>query len=384
MAIIGAGPAGLTLSRILYLNGIESIVIENQTREYIEQRIRAGVLEYCTRDLFNNIGIGTRMMEQGMHHHGIELRFEGKGHRIDFTALTGQQIMVYGQQEIIKDLVAAHIAENRQIVFEASNVQLKGIDSQKPSIEFTSDGDRHVLQCDMIAGCDGFHGVSRSSIPPGVLQIYEHLFPFGWLGILAEASPSSEELIYAAHDRGFALHSMRSLQLVRNYIQCDPGENISNWSDDRIWSELQARMELQGGFSLNEGRIIEKSVTPMRGFLVEPMQFGNLYLAGDSAHIVPPTGAKGLNLAVKDVRILADGIIDKYINNNDLRLKMYSSDCLNHVWRAQYFSSWMTTLLHRFSNHDNYQRKLQLSQLRYIADSKNAATALAENYVGKY
>jgi p-hydroxybenzoate 3-monooxygenase len=384
VGIVGAGPAGLVLSRILHQNGIESVVIENQSREYIEKRVRAGVLEHCTMELFNHIGIGDRMMEQGMLHHGTELRFDGKAHRIDFTALTGQQIMVYGQQEIVKDLVAAHLSENWPLLFEVSEVRLNDIGSDSPCIDFIYKGENQALKCDIIAGCDGYHGVSRASIPAGILRAYEHTFPFGWLGILAEAAPSSKELIYASHDRGFALHSMRSPQLVRNYIQCAADENINNWSDDRIWSELQIRMELDRGFSLNEGKIIEKLVTPMRGFIVEPMHYENLYLAGDSAHIVPPTGAKGLNLAVKDVRVLSQALIDKYKTGDHTKLSSYTDNCLGHVWRAQYFSWWMTTLLHRFDEHDAYQRKLQLSQLRYIDESKHAATSLAENYVGKY
>jgi p-hydroxybenzoate 3-monooxygenase len=384
VGIVGAGPAGLTLSRLLNQNGIESIVIENQSRSYIERRIRAGVLEHCTMELFNKIGIGERMMQQGMLHHGTELRFEGEKHRIDFTGLTGQQIMVYGQQEIVKDLVSAHLSENRPLLFEVTDVSLKAIHSDLPTIHFNYNGESLEIECDIIAGCDGFHGVSRSSIPPGKLRVYEQSFPFGWLGILAETNPSSEELIYASHDKGFALHSMRSPNLVRNYIQCEPDEDINNWSDDRIWSELQNRMELTAGFSLNEGKIIEKSVSPMRGFTIEPMQYGNLYLAGDAAHIVPPTGAKGLNLAVKDIRVLSDAIIEKYTNGEGTQLAAYSNTCLGHVWRAQYFSSWMTRLLHRFDDHDDYQRKIQLAQLRYIVESKNAAASLAENYVGKY
>mgnify|MGYP006172718175 CR=1 FL=1 len=384
VGIIGAGPAGLILSRLLDLNGISSVVIENQSRSYIESRIRAGVLEHCTMDLLNIIGIGERMMQQGMHHHGVELRFEGNGHRIDFTELTDQQIMVYGQQEIIKDLISAHLSESRPLLFEVSDVIPKELESKSPVIHFIYNGEAQVLECDIIAGCDGYHGISRPSIPNDILKIHEHSFPFGWLGILAEAAPSSDELIYASHDRGFALHSMRSSQLVRNYIQCAPEENINNWSDDRIWSELQSRMELSAGFSLNEGKIIEKSVTPMRGFIVEPMQYGNLYLAGDSAHIVPPTGAKGLNLAVKDVRILSDALNEKYVNGNSSKLKAYTTNCLNHVWRAQYFSAWMTRLLHTYEDQDSYQRQLQLAQLRYITESRYAATSLAENYVGKY
>lgn len=384
VGIIGAGPAGLTLSRILHQNGIDSVVIENQSREYIEQRVRAGVLEHDTMGLFNDIGIGGRMMQEGMLHHGTELRFDGRGHRIDFSGLTGRQIMVYGQQEIIKDLVAAHLQEDWPILFEVSDVGVHDIDTTTPEIHFSHGGESVRLECDIIAGCDGFHGITRPAIPADRQKVFEHHFPFGWLGILAEAAPSSHELIYASHDRGFALHSMRSPGLVRNYIQCAPGEDIDEWPDDRIWEELQQRMQIEGGFSLNEGRIIDKSVTPMRGFIAEPMQYGNLYLAGDAAHIVPPTGAKGLNLAVKDIRVLSRAIICKYQDGDAGQLAGYTDCCLLHVWRAQYFSWWMTTLLHRFNDQDAYQRRLQLAQLRFIIESPAASTALAENYVGMY
>lgn len=381
VGIIGAGPAGLTLSRLLHLHGIESVIIENRSRAYIEQRIRAGVLEQGSVDLYREIGAGGRMLREGMRHEGIELRFDGRGHRIDFAALTGRAITVYGQQEMVKDLIAMHLAESRPLLFDCSEVMPEQVESDRPSIRYTHNGRSGRLDCDIIAGCDGFHGVSRTVIPDKLLKIYERRYGFGWLGILAEAAPSSPELIYAAHDRGFALHSMRSPTLVRNYIQCAPDEDLANWPDDRIWQELQQRMELDGGFRLYEGRVIEKSVTPMRSFVVEPMQYGSLYLAGDAAHIVPPTGAKGMNLAIKDVIVLADALVARYRDGDTRGLQAYSQTCLRHVWKAQYFSSWMTSMLHR-SGGDEFHRNLQLTQLRNLAESTAAATWLAENYAG--
>lgn len=380
VGIIGAGPAGLTLSRILYQHGIDSVIIERKSRSYIEQRVRAGVLEQGAMDLLNEIGVGERMMREGMLHQGIDLRFDQTAHRIDFQQLTGKSIIVYGQQEVVKDLVAAHLAESRPLLFEVDEVSLHQIDSATPLIKFRYQDQDIDLQCDYIAGCDGFHGISRPHIPNA--KIYEHKYPFGWLGILAEAAPSSHELIYAAHDRGFALHSMRSPKVVRNYIQCAPDEDVNKWSDDRIWAELQQRMQLEGGFSLNEGRIIEKSVTPMRSFVLEPMQHGRLFLAGDSAHIVPPTGAKGMNLALRDVRVLADAFVARYENNTSVELDMYTASCLKHIWRAQHFSSWMTSMLHRFAEHNEFQRRLQLARLASMTESTAASTWLAECYVG--
>lgn len=382
VGIIGAGPAGLTLSRLLHQQGMDSIVLENRSRDYIEQRVRAGVLEQGTVDLLNEIGIGGRMMREGIRHEGIELRFQRESHRIDFVRLTGRATRVYGQQEVIKDLVAAHLAESRPLLFECTDVTLTDIDIAQPKIRFRHDGTDQQIECDYIAGCDGYHGVSRRSIPATSIKLYEHTYPIGWLGILAEAAPSMDELIYAAHDRGFALHSMRSPRLVRNYIQCAPDEDIVNWPNERIWNELQQRMELIGGFNLNEGRIIEKSVTPMRSFVCEPMQYGRLYLAGDAAHIVPPTGAKGMNLALKDVRLLAAALTAHYKKRDDTGLDTYSKTCLTHVWKAQYFSSWMTSMLHRFDADDSFSRQLQLTWLRDATESLAISTWLAENYVG--
>jgi p-hydroxybenzoate 3-monooxygenase len=382
VGIIGAGPAGLMLSHMLHLQGIESVIIENRSRDYIEKRVRAGVLEHGAMDLIREVGVGDRMMKEGMVHHGINLRFDGETHRIDFGKLTGRDIIVYGQQEVVKDLVARRLEDGGQILFESSDTSLHDIDTDSPRIRFRNNGEDIELECDFIAGCDGFHGVSRPSIPEGVLTVHDHTFPFGWLGILAEAAPSSEELIYASHERGFALHSMRSPTVVRNYIQCEPDEDINKWPDQKIWDELQRRMETREGFQLNEGKIFEKGVTPMRGFVVEPMQYGNLFLAGDSAHIVPPTGAKGMNLALGDVKVLAEAMTGHYHDGSREKLDNYSQKCVRRVWRAQHFSWWMTSMLHPFNQHDTYQRQLQLSQLRYVATSEAAARSLAENYVG--
>jgi len=385
VGIIGAGPAGLTLSRMLSLIGIDSIIIENQSREYIEKRIRAGVLEAGTFELLNEIGMGERMMREGMMHHAVELRFDRTRHMVDLSGLTGKDIMVYGQAEIVKDLIAQHIEiDNRPLLFGVSDVRLVEIMSDNPQIEFSHEGQKLGIECKIIAGCDGFHGVSRPSIPADTLKNYEHKFPFAWLGILAQAVPSTENVIYANHEKGFALHSMRSPKIVRNYIQCNVDDDVENWSDDRIWSELQQRMELDEGFSLNEGKILEKGITPMRGFIADPMQYGNLFLAGDAAHIVPPTGAKGLNLALRDVKFLCRGIEQKIINGNGQYLVSYTRDCLPHVWHAQYFSWWMTRMLHKFQENDPYQTQLQLAQLRHVASSQSASRTLAENYVGLF
>ena len=382
VGIVGAGPAGLMLSHMLHLEGIDSVILESRSRDYVEKRVRAGVLEHGAMDLINSVGVGERMMKEGMRHQGVNLRFDLETHRIDFEKLTGRGIVVYGQQEVVKDLIAARLAAGGQILFEAPAHELHGVDTDSPVIRFRQNGEDRELQCDLIAGCDGFHGISRPAIPEEILTVHEHTFPFGWLGILAEAEPSSEELIYASHESGFALHSMRSPTIVRNYLQCAPDEDINKWPDDRIWEELQKRMETKDGFRLNEGKILEKGVTPMRGFVAEPMQHGNLYLAGDSAHIVPPTGAKGMNLALKDIKILADAVITRYKTGDTRKLEDYTRRCVLGVWRAQHFSWWMTSMLHVFDEHDRYQRQLQLSQLRYVTSSEAAARSLAENYVG--
>jgi p-hydroxybenzoate 3-monooxygenase len=383
VAIIGAGPAGLVLSHLLGRAGIESIVLESQTRPYIEERVRAGVLEQGTVDLLNGLGLGERMMRQGLMHYGVELRFGGRGHRIDFKNLTGGKgVMIYAQHEVIKDLVAARLKAGGQIVFEARQVSVHGLESEKPVVRFVQNVAPQELHCDFIAGCDGFHGICRDSIPTGILRIYEREYPFGWLGILAEAPPASHELIYANHERGFALLSMRSPKISRLYIQCKPNEDLNEWPDARIWEELHKRFATHDGFKLTEGPVIQKGITGMRSFVAEPMQFGRLFLAGDSAHIVPPTGAKGLNLAVADVRVFATGLKEFYATGNQELLQRYSEICLRRVWKIQRFSWWMTSLLHKFADDSDFDRRRQLAELDYVTSSRAAATTLAENYVG--
>ncbi|WP_169946638.1 4-hydroxybenzoate 3-monooxygenase [Microbispora sp. H11081] len=379
VGIIGAGPAGLLLSHLLHLRGIESVVLERRSREYVERRVRAGVLEQGTVDTLVEAGVGERLSREGLPHHGIELRYGGAGHRIAFERLVpGRAITVYGQQEVVKDLIAARLAAGGDVRFEVDDVAVHDIGTDRPYLTFG--GER--LDCDVIAGCDGFHGVSRASIPEGVLTEYRRDYPFAWLGVLARVKPSSEELIYARTERGFALHSMRSPEISRFYLQVAPDEDLAAWPDERIWAELRARLETVPGFALATGDIVEKGITPMRGFVAEPMQHGRLFLAGDAAHIVPPTGAKGLNLAVADVRVLTEALARFYADGSSEALDAYSRACLPRVWRAQHFSWWMTTLLHTFESDDAYARRLQTSYLDYVTSSEAAATTLAENYVG--
>jgi p-hydroxybenzoate 3-monooxygenase len=369
------------LSHLLHLQGIESIVLEKSSRQHCEERIRAGVLECGTVELLTRMGVADRLHREGLVHYGIELRFRGRGHRIDFKDLTGRAIIVYGQHEVIKDLIKARLESNGQIFFDINDVRTDGLDSPGPAIHYTENGEPHEIDCDFIAGCDGFHGICRPSVPAGALALYERLYPFAWLGILAEAPPSSEELIYAHHDRGFALHSMRSPHITRLYLQCSPDEDLTQWSDQRIWDELQLRLSCGTNWKLTEGPILQKGVTGMRSFVVEPMQYGRLFLAGDAAHIVPPTGAKGMNLAVADVKVLARALSEFYFQRRTDLLDQYSEICLRRVWRAQRFSWWMTSMLHRHEANPFDQRR-QLAELDYVTSSRAASQSLAENYVG--
>jgi p-hydroxybenzoate 3-monooxygenase len=383
VGIVGAGPAGLLLSHLLHLQGIESVVLEARSREYVEQRVRAGVLEDATVRLFRETGLADRLDRESLVHEGIELRFEDEGHRIALTDLTGRSIWIYGQQEVVKDLIAARLAAGGQVLFEVEDVSLEDLDTESPVIRFRHEGGEDSIDCDFVAGCDGFHGVCRDAIPAGVLSVFEHEYPFAWLGILAGVAPSTEELIYASHDRGFALHSLRSPEISRLYLQVRPDEDVDAWPDDRVWGELQTRLGDRHGWTLRDGPVLEKGIALMRSFVAEPMQFGRLFLAGDAAHIVPATGAKGLNLAVHDVRVLSAGLATWYGGGGSEALDRYSERCLDRVWRVQEFSSSMSSMLHRLPDDDGgFRRRLQLAQLRYVTGSEAAARSLAENYVG--
>ena len=383
VGIVGAGPAGLVLAMLLRRAGIDCVVLELRSRAYCEQRIRAGVLEHGTVDLLDAIGVGERMHRQGLVHHGIYLRFGGRSHHIDFPELTGKTITVYGQHEVVKDLIAAHAAAGQALHFEVSDVRLDGLDGECPTIRYRdASGAQHELQCDFVAGCDGFHGIARPSIPAGILTEFERVYPFAWLGILSESPPVCEELIYANHERGFALFSQRSPVVQRMYLQCAPDEDLARWPDERIWEELRVRLEGEDAPKLVTGPITQKGVTPMRSFVVEPMQYGRLFLAGDAAHIVPPTGAKGMNLAVADVAVLARALGAYYAGRGIGALDAYSETCLRRVWKAERFSWWMTSMLHRRDDDDAFARRLQIAELDYVTSSRAASQSLAENYVG--
>jgi p-hydroxybenzoate 3-monooxygenase len=382
VAIVGAGPAGLLLSHLLHLEGIASMVIESRSREEIEATIRAGVLEQGTVDLLAQSGVGERMKREGFVHEGIYLRFAGRSHRIALTELTGRAITVYAQHEVIKDLVAARLAAGGTLLFGVKDAALYDLDSAAPKTRFHWNGKVHEIESDFVAGCDGFHGISRPSIPSRHRHEFTRSYPFGWFGILVEAPPSTDELIYAHHERGFALVSTRSPQIQRLYFQCDPQDEVKNWPDARIWEELHTRLATGEGWTLGEGRIFQKGIIAMRSFVVEPMRYGRLFLAGDAAHIVPPTGAKGLNLAVNDVRVLAEAFASFYKTKNQQLLETYSSTALKRVWRAEHFSWWMTSMLHRFHDDTPFQHRIQLAELDYIVSSKAKAITLAENYVG--
>jgi p-hydroxybenzoate 3-monooxygenase len=398
VGIVGGGPAGTLLSHLLHLQGIESVVLELRSREEVETTVRAGVLEDGTAGLLRETGVGERMDREGAVHHGINLQFGGRRHRIDFPELTGgRKIWIYGQQEVVKDLYAARLEAGGQIIFEAAATGLRDLDTPTPKIRFRrgaeldleageihfhGDGEEEEITCDFVAGCDGFFGPSRSYIPEDVRKERVRTYPFGWFGILVEGPPSTEELIYALHERGFALVSTRSPEIQRLYFQCDPHDDVDNWPDERIWEEMQARLDTDEGWTPQKGDIFQKDIVQMRSFICEPMQHGRLFLAGDAAHIVPPTGAKGMNLAVADVRVLARGLSEFNSSGRTDLLNMYSETCLRRVWKASRFSWWMTSMLHRFHNEDDFRYRLQLAELDYVTSSRAASTSLAENYVG--
>ena len=382
VGIVGGGPSGLLLSRLLGLAGIDSIVLEKRTPEYLRTRVRAGVLEQGTVDLLAEAGVGERLGREKLSHDGVELAVDGRRHRIDLKGLTGKIISVYGQAEIQKDLMAAHEAASSNIVYEAEDVSLHGLLSDRPRLRYHKADQTHDISCDFIAGCDGFHGVSRQAIPQEVIRIYERIYPFGWLGILSDTRPVNHELIYCNHERGFALCTMRSLTRSRYYLQVPADEDIADWPDERFWSELKRRIPSDAAKMLDTGPSIEKSVAHLRSFVAEPMRHGRLFLAGDAAHIVPATGAKGLNLAAADVRFLSEAFIAYYQSGRSDLMDGYSSRCLARVWKAQRFSWWMTALTHRFPEASGFERRAQAAELSYLVGSKAAQTVLAENYVG--
>jgi p-hydroxybenzoate 3-monooxygenase len=384
VGIIGAGPAGLTLALLLQRAGIDCTILEFRSKDYVESRIRAGLLEQNTVDLFNALGAAERLNKEGLQHHGVYFSFDGERTRVPFKELTGgRSITIYGQQEIVKDLIKINVERNVPIYFEAMATKLEGIDTDSPKIYYTQNNEEHILACDFIAGCDGYHGISRKSMPAGSYNQFQKEYPFSWLGILANAAPSSDELIYAYHERGFALHSLRSPTVSRLYIQVENDDKVENWTDEQIWNELEIRLGDNNGFKLNRGPIFEKSITPMRSFMIDNLQYGKLFLAGDAAHIVPPTGGKGLNLAVADIKWLATALEHFYKNNNneDL-LQNYSNNALRRVWRAQDFSNFMTYLFHKQDKHSSFDHQIQKAKFDYLKFSKIYATMIAENYVG--
>lgn len=387
VAIIGAGPAGLMLSQLLSRAGVASCVLERSSRAHVESRVRAGVLEQGSVDALCAAGVGERLLRERLVHHGIELRFGASSHRIDFDALVpGSSVSVYGQREIVKDLIAAREAagavDRRELLFDAPAVVIEGLDGPRPVLTFSLDGELGRVEADWVVGCDGFHGVARRSMPAASQRVFERVYPFAWLGILAEVPPSSRELIYAAHERGFALHSLRSPVLSRFYLQVPADEDLGAWSDERIWAELRTRLETIAGWTLASGPIVERGISALRSFVVEPMRHGRLLLAGDAAHIVPATGAKGLNLALHDVGLASQALLDWYGSGSTARLDAYSDACLHRVWRVQHFSSWMTNLLHVEPGASAFDWRVQLAHLDYVASSRAASTTLAENYVG--
>jgi p-hydroxybenzoate 3-monooxygenase len=394
VGIVGGGPAGLLLSHLLALNGIDSVVLDARARKDIETTVRAGVLEDHVAELLRETGVGERMDREGTMHHGIELRFSGHGHRLDFPELTGgRAITLYGQNEVVKDLNRARLEAGGQIIWEAEAVELADLHSERPKIRYRTgpmvdelrlqrSGALQQLTCEIVAGCDGYWGPSRQAVPAALRTEYERIYPFAWFGILVASPPSSDELIYALHERGFSLVSTRSPTIQRLYFQCDPADSVDNWSDDRIWDEVDERLRTADGWTVNRGPILEKAIIPMRSFVCEPMRYQRLFLAGDAAHIVPPTGAKGMNLAVADVRVLAQGLTELFTSGSSSTLDRYSDICLRRAWKAQRFSWWMTSILHRHAGEDPFQLAIQHAELEYLTTSRAAATALAENYVG--
>ena len=383
VAIVGSGPSGLLLGQLLHRAGIDTVIVERRSKDHVLGRIRAGVLEQGTVELIDEIGCGARMHREGLVHGGIQLGFSGARHRIDLAGLTGgKSVMVYGQTEITADLMAAREAAGAATVYEADEVSLHDLDGGRPQVRFRADGMARDLDCDFVCGCDGFHGVSRKSVPERAVSVFERVYPFGWLGVLADVPPVSDELIYANHPRGFALCSMRTSSRSRYYVQCAADEELDAWPDDRFWDEIRGRLDDEAAEAMVTGPSIEKSVAPLRSFVAEPMRFGRLFLAGDAAHIVPPTGAKGLNLAASDVRYLSEALIEHYRDGSDAGLDAYSARALARVWKAERFSWWMTSILHRFPDTGPFGQKIQLAELEYLVGSRAAATALAENYVG--
>jgi p-hydroxybenzoate 3-monooxygenase len=383
VGIVGAGPAGLLLSQLLHLRGIESVVVEARSRDYVEQRVRAGVLEQGTVDLLVESGAGERLKREGIVRDSIELRFGGRRYPLNLRELSGgRAYTIYAQQEIVKDLIGVRLAAGGRVLFDAADVSVRDFDTAAPRIRFRQDGADVELQCDFIGGCDGFHGICRPSIPASALTVFERVYPFGWLGILVDAETPEQETVYAWHERGFGFFNRRSPVLTRHFLQVAPDDDLANWPDPRIWDELRARLATDDGWQVTEGPVLNRNITEMRSFVAEPMRHGRLYLAGDAAHIVPPTGAKGLNLAVADVRVLARALGEYYASGRADLLDAYSATCLRRIWRVEHFSWWMTSMLHRFPGDDAFQQRLQRSQLDYIVSSRAAAATLAENYVG--
>ena len=381
VAIIGSGPAGLLLGQLLHAAGIDAVILEQRSRAYVLERIRAGVLEQSTVDMLDRLGVGKRLHAEGLVHDGVEISDGNGRHRVDFKALTGRTVVVYGQTEVTRDLMDARAAAGARTVYEAENVSVHDFDTQQPRVRYTKDGATHEVECDFLAGCDGYHGVCRQSVPQGALKTFERVYPFGWLGVLSETPPVSDELIYVCHERGFALCSMRSHTRSRYYIQCSLEEKVEEWPDERFWEELRRRLDPKAARDLVTGPSIEKSIAPLRSFVAEPMRFGRLFLAGDAAHIVPPTGAKGLNLAASDVHYLSEALIGHY-RGSAAELDGYSERALARIWKAERFSWWMTMLLHKIPENGAFGQKIQHAELGYLAGSKAAQTAMAENYVG--